>query len=394
MSNQSPFLIFKVECPLCKTINEFELIRVGAYTEDGRDSDFSPRDIKWRYPRYQAYHPLAFFTAMCTHCYYTREFTNKFKDWKSDNHFRSYKLKSVKEGHLEQLSVADSVVKLLGSHVDISRYPNESAILKLLLAIFDEQIPSHFNDLDIGRFYLRVGWVFRKMDKGENPQIVSLKGLLHEIEKSFGSVGGSVDALTSGTDTLSANVRSHFDSDMISADLQARMLSYKERYDEGLAALSAATISAKEAIDAFRALLDEYKTDLLGSDGESSGNKFFKYPSFLDFLSNLRQSWDGIVTSEREALEKAVIHYKKAFADGRNISPGNQQIQASYLIAELSRRIGDYDEAKQYFTSTIKAGQEFVYCHRNDQTKTALARKILELAIEQGRLNLEAAKSA
>ena len=49
---------------------------------------------------------------------------------------------------------------------------------------------------------------------------------------------------------------------------------------------------------------------------------------------------------------KFVEYYKKAFADGRNISPGNQQIQASYLIAELSRRIGDYDEAKQYFTST------------------------------------------
>lgn len=392
MSNQSPFLIFKVECPLCKTINEFELIRVGAYTDDGRDSDFSPRDIKWRYPRYQAYHPLAFFTAMCSHCYYTRELTNKFKDWKSDNQFRSYRLKSIKEGHLEQLSVADSVVKLLGSHVDISRYPNQSAILKLLLAIFDEQLPLHYNDLDVGRFYLRVGWVFREMDKGENPQLVSLRGIIHEVEKSVSSVGSSVDTLSNSTDQLSANVRSHYDSEMISSDLQTRMFSYKERFDTGLNALSAATTSAKEAFDTFRNLLDAYKADLLGSDGESSGNVFFKYPSFLDFLGELRNSWDGIVTSEREALEKAVIHYKKAFADGRNISPGNQQIQASYLIAELSRRIGDHDEAKQYFTSTIRSGQEFVYRHRNDQTKTALARKILELAIEQGRLNLEASR--
>ena len=111
-------------------------------------------------------------------------------------------------------------------------------------------------------------------------------------------------------------------------------------------------------------------------------------------LSSLTNAWGGIVTSEQEALEKAVVHYKKAFADGRNISPGNQQIQASYLIAELSRRVGDYDEARQYFTSTIKTGQEFVYRNRNDQTRTALARKILELAIEQGRLNLEASRPA
>ena len=52
MSEQSPFLIYKIECTLCKTVNEFELIRVGAFTEDGRDTDFSPMNVKWRFPRW------------------------------------------------------------------------------------------------------------------------------------------------------------------------------------------------------------------------------------------------------------------------------------------------------------------------------------------------------
>jgi tetratricopeptide (TPR) repeat protein len=99
------------------------------------------------------------------------------------------------------------------------------------------------------------------------------------------------------------------------------------------------------------------------------------------------------VLDEQEALEAAVEYYKKAFEDGRSISAGNQQIQASYLIAELSRRIGKYEDGKQYFNTTIKYGQEFIYQNRRDQSRTALARKILELAIEQGRENMDALKS-
>ena len=52
-----------------------------------------------------------------------------------------------------------------------------------------------------------------------------------------------------------------------------------------------------------------------------------------------------------------------------------------------------YDGAKQYFNSTIKTGQEFIYKNRDDKSRTALTRKILELAIEQGKLNMEALKS-
>ncbi len=93
-------------------------------------------------------------------------------------------------------------------------------------------------------------------------------------------------------------------------------------------------------------------------------------------------------------MEKAIQYYIEALQDGRTIAPGNQQLQATYLIAELSRRIGDYDGAKQYFNSTIKYGQEFIYQNRQDQSRTALARKILELALEQGKVNLASLQTA
>ena len=96
MPSETPFLTFKVECPVCKTINEFEQVKVGAFTETGRDTDFCPQDIQWRSPRYQAHNPLLYFTATCSNCFYTRELTNTYREWKTDNSFRTFKLKNIK----------------------------------------------------------------------------------------------------------------------------------------------------------------------------------------------------------------------------------------------------------------------------------------------------------
>ena len=101
---------------------------------------------------------------------------------------------------------------------------------------------------------------------------------------------------------------------------------------------------------------------------------------------DVKKKWAGIAANEHQALEKAVDYYKRAFEESKGIAAGNQQIQASYLIAELSRRIGLFDQAKEFFASTVKHGQEFIQKHREDKAQTALSRKILELATEQNRV--------
>ena len=393
MSNESPFFLSKVECPICKTVNEFETVRVGAYYENGRDTDFCPKDIKWRDPRYQGYNPLAFFTAVCSNCFYAREFTNSFKDWKSDNNFRTYRLKSVKEKHLDRLATADSIIRSIGESIDTTRYPNESAILKLLLAVFDEQLADRPTNLDLGRFYLRIAWVFRDLEKGENPSVAFLKGLMLEIDRQFANLKESAQKSRAELESFSRHVFSHFESDQLSSEIKSRMLPFRDRFAPEVEVLNQGLSEDDAKLRSLSSLLDEYKTAALGSEGTGEGISFGQYHSFAEFLLSMQKNWDGIATSEREAIEKAVYFYQQAFAGGRDISPGNQQIQASYLIAELSRRIGAYDDARQYFNSTIKHGQEFIYQNRKDPPRTALARKILELAMEQGKANMKALKA-
>jgi uncharacterized protein (DUF2225 family) len=394
MATESPFLLYRVECPICKTLNEFETIRVGAYAEEGRDTDFCPTNVKWRFPRYQGYNPLVFFTATCSNCFYSRELTNGFRDWKDDVNFKTYRLKTVKPKHLDQLSQADSAVKMMGDSIDLSRCPNESAILKLHLAVFDEQLADHYSRLDVGRFYLRIGWVFREIEKGEDPSRLLLNNLVYDVEDEYKKVASSLGATLLAVQQLASKTDLSVETQELSADLKAQLLSYRERFGETVSQIHAQVKGGQETLTQMANLMNEYRQGILGNGGSTGGRTFGRFNTFQEFLQNTKQKWDGVATNEHEALERAVFYYKEAFANGRDIAPGNQQIQASYLIAELSRRIGDYDEAKQYFTSTIKSGQEFIYQNRNDKSRTALAKKILELAIEQGRSNLAAARPA
>ncbi len=391
MPSDSPFYLTKLECPICKTVNEFETVKVGAYIENGRDTDFCPKEILWRFPKYEGWNPLVFFTATCSNCFYTREFNNSFKEWKSDNTFRTYRLKQIKEKHLDQLAQADSAVKQLGQMINVQRYPNESAILKLLLCAFDEQLFETHSKLDLGRYYLRIAWLFRHHDNGDTSSMRELKSVLLDVDAKLRQMRHSIESSRSAGDEFTRHLEAHFDTKEVPVELESRMLPYRDKFIGALKEIEAAFSHVEKKMDIMNDLMGEYKSQVVGLSGNGSAS-FGQFPSFSDFLIHLKEKWNGIVIDENEAIRAAIHNYKEAFAIGRDISPGNQEIQASYLIAELSRRAGDFDSAREYFNRTIKNGQEFIYQNRTDRSRTALARKILELAVEQGRANLAQSK--
>jgi uncharacterized protein (DUF2225 family) len=158
---QEPLFYSQLECPICKTVNEYENIKAGSYTETGRDTDFCPTGRVWQNPVYQKFDPLLFFTGTCKKCFYTREFNAEYKNWQKDSAFKTYRLKAIQEKHLAEFLKEKGIVKLLGSHLDHNRYPFESAVIKFLLAIYDEKLLDRPSKLDLGRYFLRIGWLFR-----------------------------------------------------------------------------------------------------------------------------------------------------------------------------------------------------------------------------------------
>jgi tetratricopeptide (TPR) repeat protein len=216
---------------------------------------------------------------------------------------------------------------------------------------------------------------------------------MYEIDSNYRIILNTAKIFQDQVDTFSHSVTSHFDSADIPSELKSQIYPFRDKFGSAITFLTESLMQAGERLSDLDRLLGEYKSVTLGSDGSGGGVAFGQHHSFTEFLLEFKKSWNAIVTDEHEALEKAIHYYKGAFAEGRDIAPGNQQIQASYLIAELSRRIGDHDEARQYFNSTIRHGQEFIHNSKHDATQTALARKILELAIEQGKVNMAALKT-
>ncbi len=390
MSLDLPLYLSKIECPVCGTVNEFETIRVGAYTEGERMTDFCPSVIKWRNPKYQKYNPLLFFTATCSSCFYTREFNNKYKEWHKDNNFRAYRLKTIREKHLNDLSTDNSVTKLIGAALDQENHPDETAILKLLLASFDEQLNEHPSNLDLGRFYLRIAWMFRYMNAGRQSLDQAAQratGYLADIERAISELQTWQSGFKRNIDYLKEALEAH-DSQKTNKSTDSE----QEKSAGVLNKLYDLEAQTCQAIDGLGRIPNSLREETSGGGTSGDGAPFHEYGNFDEFLARLLRIWDGVPRNEPEAIQQAVRFYILAFENGREISHGNQSIQAGYLIAELSRLVHDHDTARRYFNTTIKMGQDYIHEIRGDRTRTALTRKILELALAQGKKNLAEAK--
>ncbi len=388
----TPFFNTKVECPLCGTPNEFETIRVGAYVESGRDTDFCPLGVSWRFDTYRGYNPLVFFVATCPKCYYSREFNDAFKGWKTDSTFKTYRLKRIKILHLDELALNGSLIKRLGQSIDLKNSPNESAIAKLLLAIRDETLNERPAHLDLGRFYIRIAWVMRQMDTENPSQSLRKEGSFSAIDQIFQKWSEGFNIWTGCREELFDVLnRSLAGSEQSGDSAQAKILSsYAATKEQLLAHEEKCRLllnELAETINSHRAMVGEPTVGRTGAPFGGQG-------SLYEFLSGIKREWPKVPLTEREAMALAVDHYQEALQTGKEVSAGNLQIQVCYLIGELSRRTGDYEKAREFFNSVMKVGQAFVRQHQADKSRTALARKILELAVEQSQLAKESSQSA
>jgi len=377
-SDESPFYITRVECPVCKTVNDFETIKMGAYSESGRDSDFCPTGRGWRNPKYQAVNPLLYFMVTCSSCFYTREFNRKFREWKEDNAFRTYRQKVVRQRHLNALAEQDSLLKRLGEAMWSASYPGPTAINKLLLGVLNELMldqPSHF---DIGRWYLRIGWLFRERGSGQtaHPSPRAVKQM--RLGSALRDLAGDVTRLSTKIGDIKQMVDLHPEAAASSPDDTSgpdRCIRAVSGMVENIEAIAGGIESFLEHLT----IGGEPDGDHLGATAEAYGD----HPSYPVFLDDLRAKWPGIPICEWDALSLSLDHYKKAFVEARDIPPGNTQIQLTYMIGELARRVGQYQEAQQYFNLAIRSGREWIQKLQDDPAKTAFARHVVELTIEQ-----------
>jgi tetratricopeptide (TPR) repeat protein len=369
MKKLTSFYIYKIECPICGTLNEFKGVKPKAYVETGRDTDFCPVGRHWLDSRHGIKSPLLYFMATCKKCFFTYELNKDFTERENCPEFKSPVFEILKRKHLQELAQKNGIIRKMGKALKPSKDPFATAVVKLLLGIYDENLKPEPSVYDLGRYYLRLGWIFREEKKKEKsawirenlttqPLGETLESILHQHTDYL----QKIHKLKSLVETEFANCESELEN-------QNLRTSYCSLIDQAVDKLN----SLKNSIDQFQSI---YQNSQHKSPAQSRNDLF----RFEDFLFRLRMQWPGIPINEKEALELSLDNYKKSLT---RVLKENQKIRIYYLIGELSRRIGDLSAAKEYFDLTINVGEDFIQKNREDHLKTVLPHKILEMAYQQ-----------
>lgn len=272
-------------------------------------------------------------------------------------------------------------------------------MIKLLLGIYDEKITKEPNPLDVGRYYLRIAWLYReereKKDtthRTDKLDLTSLEKALKLLQSHFQNYQGEIyDLLTS--------VETCLPPQMGVAEVDQKREQLKTKYLKGLDKIKDDIFSIQESLDELTDICAEYENFSFASEPENikitpnvtetliSDDSLYLGEdrlTFMSFLSSLRGIWIEIPLSECEAMKLALKYYKQSYQEERDITQEGQRIQEAYLIAELSRRVGDYQEAENHFKEARRIGEDFIQRNQEDTNKIALARKIVELAQSHG----------
>lgn len=386
MSKETPLTVSEIKCPVCGSDNDYEHIIPGAYSETDRDTDFCPIGIAWANPNYQTINPLLYFTAVCHNCYFAVELNNSFKEAsQNENEYNQ-----IKAAHLEKLAEGDSIIKKIGSAIDCENYPNQAAILKLHLAVIGESLNDNCDFVKLGRFYLRIGWLFRHLNENANSDRQYLKPDIDSINKKIDNNSKLVEQLSDEMDSLHNLLKKHIKTNHLSNSMKNNIT---QSGDELIESHKTSTEEVKQIKQSFNDFNDKfygYRKNILHLDENSQPEQSVScYHEFSRQLTEFKQADDNIVADETAALSKARDCFITARKNHQIPSSGYQYLQTIYLIGELSRRINDQTTARKYFDKTIKEGQQFVSDNRDNPSRSALARKILELTVEQMNSNRE-----
>ncbi len=387
---EDPFFYSQLECPVCKTLNEYTNIKMGSYIESGRDTDFCPVGYVWHNPAFQKYNPLLFFMATCRKCFYTHELNNAYKNWQKDSTFKMYRLKNLQEKHLGEYMKEGGILKFLGNHIDQNKYPFESAVIKFLIGVFDEQLLEHPSKLDLGRYFLRIGWLFRV----ENDLIDGESSIISGFFLKLKGAVKTANRILPDYDDKIKNLKSHIEHDyalVFNGVSQAD--DYKRQIQQAINEVSSSLEPLINAGEKLEQIFSKVERALAGVN-EVKNKTFFEFSSFYDFLYKAKELWDEVPLSEREALMKATEYYREAYEASDKIGQGIGQIQAAYLIAELSRRTGNHEDADRYFNQMIRFSRDIIHTQKGDKSTIKFTKGLLEMAMEQARLNRRVSEGA
>ncbi len=193
--DKSPFYIRKTKCPVCDAANEQRWFHSKIYSERNVDLDKHVGKYMWTEKAFENYLPHLYYIWHCPNCHYSdyyAEYGNPLKDQYSN--FRFLKDAFIDKYHDDPR--VEKIVDKLGENIDYNKMNYYQAIKLHLLAIFIQEIMEETEERNvfrIGRFYLRLGWLYREVDSNKDVSdkiINTLNKLIEFLKKGWPEVPG------------------------------------------------------------------------------------------------------------------------------------------------------------------------------------------------------------
>jgi len=180
-------------------MNEQRWFQAKTYSERNVDLDKHVQQYMWTDKAFERYHPPLYYMWHCYNCHYTDsylDFENPTKD--PFNNFHLLKDAFIDQYHDDPR--VEKIIDKLGENIDYDRMNYYQAIKMHLLAIFIQEMiedPEERDDFKIGRYYLRLGWLYNELnqkkevsDKIKN----TLEKLIVFLKKGWSEVPGEEES--------------------------------------------------------------------------------------------------------------------------------------------------------------------------------------------------------
>jgi uncharacterized protein (DUF2225 family) len=359
-------------CPACNRGFLEQRLSPHSYRVVESDTDFYPAKKIWKSAELSNFSPLSYFMQTCPGCHFTVE-ANGSSFYQDPSHNPDNpQLRLQVERHAAELAYPDSLIGKLVNRYGVSKQNFERVVIRFLLGIYDEKLKDYYSNYNLGRYYLRLGWVFR-----ENRNL----NLTRHSE--------DLTALQKNLEDLADRQHSYLD----------QIEKLKDTLDRNFLTLSGESSPAIDSERLFQMLIEKLNQQVLpaGENTEhlleqlrqkASLNGSFEAAdpeaqvSLASYLLDLKTIWPGVPLNETEALKIAVSYYHQYFDSLPKGASTGPKLQTAYLIGELWRRVGDYDMSRKFFSLAITLADQCVR-KETESYRSAFARKITDLANQQ-----------
>ena len=344
---KTPFLNVNVKCPVCEHNFTQNKIKAGLYSVIEKESDQHPKFYKWTDSDFNSFNPQYYSIWMCPNCKFT-DLYESFERAESD-----LKLNGLKRLYRTADATKKTFVFEVAKYIDFNNMNFETAMNLHLAAIFVNEMPTKESEKSyskLARLYLRTAWLYREKFGGIQKSEVTKTPLskvlesLQKIEKNYSQLEASANALVGNIQLRLNEIYSALPDVPLNNPYYLVLGNFLKNV-KGMAG-DISKIKGTTVLD---------QQGKITIESSTSGNNYYTFQSYLDFLMYISGFWSGLPFNEKESLSTAVKNYSTSYLQEDTFDTIEKRLGAVDLMTDLYVRLEDFETALHYVSEIYRS---------------------------------------